>query len=76
MGRDWELSVVGAYFRSEYQSSDRDDDDWSLEARVSRRLTRTVFVDFRYLHADRQSNQPGLEYRENRYALEIRFNPG
>lgn len=76
VGRDWELSIVGAYLRSEYQSSDRDDDDWSLEARVSRRLTRTVFVDFRYLHADRQSNQPGLEYRENRYALEIRFNPG
>ena len=61
--------------QSDFQNADREDDNLFANATVSRRLTRTFFIDFSWRHSDRSSSDGGFDFTENRYTLTLRFDP-
>lgn len=75
LGSNWRISLDGRFEQSDFQNADREDDNLFANATVSRRLTRTFFVDFTYRYADRGSSDGGFDFTENRYTLTLRFDP-
>lgn len=75
LGSNWRISLDGRFEQSDFENVDREDDNLSASLNVSRRLTRTLFVDFRYQYADRGSSDGGFDFTENRYTLTLRFDP-
>ncbi|WP_405223896.1 outer membrane beta-barrel protein [Lentisalinibacter sediminis] len=75
LGSNWRISLDGRFEQSDFQNADREDDDLFASVNVSRRLTRTLFIDFTYQYADRGSSDGGFDFTENRYTLTLRFDP-
>ncbi|HKL61838.1 MAG TPA: outer membrane beta-barrel protein, partial [Woeseiaceae bacterium] len=65
----------GRFEQTDFQNADREDDNLFASLNVSRRLTRTLFVDFTYEYSDRGSSDGGFDFTENRYTLTLRFDP-
>lgn len=75
LGNAWRLNLGIRASRNDYDNVDREDDNLSYLLGLSRRLTRTVSLDFSYRRVERDSNDATESFDENRYTLTLRYAP-
>jgi len=68
LGRQFSADVQTSWERTETDDGFRSD-TWDLGFGVTRRLGSNTHLRFSYTHALRDSNRPGDDYTENRFAL-------
>ncbi len=66
----------GRLQRGDLYDSGRDDDDVILRLGLSKQISRKVDIEFDFEFADRKSNDPLAEYRENRIAVTLGYSGG
>ncbi len=75
LGAAWHARLGGRASRTEYDQSEREDDDLELSLTIRRQLTRTLSVNLRARYIERDSNAAGFNYEENRYTLQVVYAP-
>ena len=75
LGAAWHARVGGRALRTEYDQSEREDDDLEISVSIRRKFTRALGVDFMARHIERDSNAVGSDYEENRYTVQLVYSP-
>ena len=75
LGAAWQVRIGARALRTEYDQSEREDDDLELWLTIRRQLTRALGVDFGVRRVERDSNAAGFDYEENRYTVRLVYTP-
>lgn len=79
VGIDWRhgltsrtyLTLGGEYEKDQFQDGGRDDDYWEASIGIDHSLTRGTNLGLEYMHANRDSSEPGLGYSVNVIMLSV-----
>ena len=65
LGSSWRIRLSGAFQRTDFLETGREDDDTVLSAGISKQLSRSVGINLDFTRFDRDSSEPGFDYVEN-----------